>query len=91
MKAVAVLKGEADVNGNVTFSQEKEGSPVSIQVSLSGLKPGPHGFHIHEFGDNTGGCASTGGIVSFIKNQAILILLERLMALQRLLKDMLGI
>jgi Cu-Zn family superoxide dismutase len=61
MRAVAVLKGDSAVTGNVIFSQDKEGSPVSIQVSLSGLKPGSHGFHIHEFGDNTGGCASTGG------------------------------
>jgi Cu-Zn family superoxide dismutase len=61
MKAVAVLKGDSAVSGNIVFNQEKEGSPVSIQVSLSGLKPGSHGFHIHEFGDNTGGCASTGG------------------------------
>jgi Cu-Zn family superoxide dismutase len=61
MKAVAVLKGDSAVSGNIVFNQEKEGSPVSIHVSLSGLKPGSHGFHIHEFGDNTGGCASTGG------------------------------
>lgn len=61
MKAVAVLKGDSAVTGNVVFNQEKEGTPISINVSLSGLKPGLHGFHIHEFGDNTGGCVSTGG------------------------------
>lgn len=29
--------------------------------SVTGLKPGNHGFHIHQFGDYTGGCISAGG------------------------------
>ena len=27
---------------------------------IAGLKAGLHGFHIHEFGDTTNGCMSTG-------------------------------
>ncbi|ENN76399.1 superoxide dismutase [Cu-Zn] 2 [Dendroctonus ponderosae] len=58
VKAVAVLKSEV-VNGTVFFSQEGN-NPVQVNGSLSGLKEGLHGFHIHEFGDNTNGCISAG-------------------------------
>lgn len=27
---------------------------------VTGLKPGNHGFHIHQFGDYSGGCVSAG-------------------------------
>ncbi|MGE0101894.1 MAG: superoxide dismutase family protein [Blastocatellales bacterium] len=50
-KAVAVLhptEGNT-VKGTVTFTHE--GGAVKVQAHLSGLKPGNHGFHIHEFGD----------------------------------------
>ncbi|KAI8875901.1 copper/zinc superoxide dismutase [Backusella circina FSU 941] len=59
VNAVAVLKG-ADVSGVVKFTQENENSPVVVDASFTGLKPGQHGFHIHEFGDNTNGCISAG-------------------------------
>lgn len=28
--------------------------------TVSGLKPGLHGFHVHALGDTTNGCMSTG-------------------------------
>ncbi len=49
-KAVAVLfptKG-SDVKGRVTFTQD--GSAIHVHAEISGLSPGDHGFHIHEFG-----------------------------------------
>eukprot|EP01137_Pigoraptor_chileana_P035813 Opistho-2@30433 len=59
-KAVCVLKGDAAVTGTVTFTQEGDGSPTVIEGSIKGLTPGQHGFHVHEFGDNTNGCTSAG-------------------------------
>lgn len=58
-KAVAVLKGTSSVEGVVTLTQENDG-PTTVNVKITGLTPGPHGFHLHEFGDTTNGCISTG-------------------------------
>ncbi|XP_050079511.1 uncharacterized protein LOC126567325 [Anopheles maculipalpis] len=37
-----------------------QGTSVAITGALEGLRPGKHGFHIHEFGDFSRGCLSTG-------------------------------
>eukprot|EP00475_Leptophrys_vorax_P008410 TRINITY_DN15439_c0_g3_i1.p1 TRINITY_DN15439_c0_g3~~TRINITY_DN15439_c0_g3_i1.p1 ORF type:complete len:229 (+),score=10.80 TRINITY_DN15439_c0_g3_i1:77-688(+) len=58
-KAVAVLKGTAGVEGVVNLIQEDDG-PTTVTVKITGLAPGLHGFHLHEFGDTTNGCMSTG-------------------------------
>ncbi|KAE8680421.1 Superoxide dismutase [Hibiscus syriacus] len=58
-KAVAVLKGDSKVEGVVTLTQEDDG-PTTVNVRITGLTPGPHGFHLHEYGDTTNGCMSTG-------------------------------
>lgn len=47
--------------GNVSFTQNEPGGAVTIRGSILGLTPGLHGFHVHEKGDLTGGCASAGG------------------------------
>ncbi|KAM7132745.1 superoxide dismutase [Cu-Zn] [Molossus nigricans] len=58
-KAVCVLKGDGSVKGVVHFEQKGKG-PVIITGEIEGLTQGEHGFHVHEFGDNTRGCASAG-------------------------------
>ncbi|KAJ6843157.1 superoxide dismutase [Cu-Zn], chloroplastic [Iris pallida] len=58
-KAVAVLKGNTQTEGVVTLLQEDDG-PTTVKVRVSGLTPGPHGFHLHQYGDTTNGCISTG-------------------------------
>uniref|UniRef100_A0A076G467 Superoxide dismutase [Cu-Zn] n=1 Tax=Tenebrio molitor TaxID=7067 RepID=A0A076G467_TENMO len=57
-KAVCVLNGE--LKGTIFFTQESRKSPVQVTGEVTGLKKGSHGFHIHEFGDNTNGCISAG-------------------------------
>jgi Cu-Zn family superoxide dismutase len=61
-------KNDSGVRGIVTFTQSRAGSSSSspskavvVKASLTGLKPGKHGFHIHSLGDLSKGCASAGG------------------------------
>uniref|UniRef100_A0A3G1STH0 Superoxide dismutase [Cu-Zn] n=1 Tax=Sclerodermus guani TaxID=380176 RepID=A0A3G1STH0_9HYME len=56
-KAVCVLQGD-NVKGTIFFQQD--GKAVKVTGEVSGLQKGLHGFHVHEFGDNTNGCTSAG-------------------------------
>jgi len=49
--ATAEIKGEG-VTGTATFSEVKQGtaSAVHVELSVSGLKPGMHGVHLHAIG-----------------------------------------
>ena len=55
-KAVAVFDMNG-IKGTVYFTQ-KNNDPVLVNYNLEGLKPGFHGFHVHEYGDLTDGCES---------------------------------
>ncbi|VDO03655.1 unnamed protein product [Rodentolepis nana] len=57
-KAVCVMRGEEGAKGVVHFEQKDDA--VKIHAEFEGLKPGKHGFHVHEFGDQTQGCISAG-------------------------------
>jgi Cu-Zn family superoxide dismutase len=61
-KAIAVLQSASGskVTGTVTFT--KTGDTVQVVADITGLTPGKHGFHIHEFGDcSAPDAASAGG------------------------------
>uniref|UniRef100_A0A6B2LNB5 Superoxide dismutase [Cu-Zn] n=1 Tax=Arcella intermedia TaxID=1963864 RepID=A0A6B2LNB5_9EUKA len=51
---------EGEIRGKIHFDQESPEEPVLITGEVLGLRPGKHGFHIHEFGDLGNGCLSTG-------------------------------
>ena len=60
-KAIAVLHSASgsQVTGTVTFT--KMGDTVQVVADITGLTPGKHGFHIHEFGDCSAADASSAG------------------------------
>jgi len=60
-KAVVVLKGPSNVTGVVTFEQTWRHSSVCIKGTIKGLDPNAkRGVHVHQFGNATDGCASSG-------------------------------
>lgn len=60
-KAVAVMHPASgtQVAGRVTFT--KSGDSVLIVADITGLTPGKHAFHIHEFGDCSAADATSAG------------------------------
>ena len=60
-KAMAILAPTTGNNaaGSVYFSQQTDG--ILIKAEITGLTPGPHGFHIHEKGDCSSGDGKSAG------------------------------
>ncbi len=60
-EAIAVMNPTegSKVHGVVSF--KKDGKGVRIIANIEGLSPGPHGFHIHEFGNCTSPEANSAG------------------------------
>ena len=58
---VAVLRGDSNVKGTVTFEQQSESSETTISWDVTGNDASAkRGMHVHTFGDNTNGCTSAG-------------------------------
>ncbi|XP_022079992.1 superoxide dismutase [Cu-Zn]-like [Acanthaster planci] len=58
------VRAANSIQGTVTFKQLKTGGSMNVSVQLTGLDTSSatlHGFHVHQFGDLSNGCASTGG------------------------------
>ncbi|KAL5457271.1 hypothetical protein EMCRGX_G034518 [Ephydatia muelleri] len=57
-QAVCVLEGQT-VRGTISFTESGDGA-THVTGTVTGLTPGDHGFHVHEYGDYSGGCVSAG-------------------------------
>ena len=58
--AQCILEHSDAVKGTILLMQAPNTATL-IKGTVTGLEPGLHGFHIHEFGDMTDGCKSMGG------------------------------
>jgi len=58
--AQCILEHSDAVKGSILLIQAP-GTPTLVKGTITGLTPGEHGFHIHEFGDMSDGCKSMGG------------------------------
>ena len=58
MSAICVFTNNSvrSIKGFVIFKETKRG--LQININMEGLKPGNHGFHIHQYGDLSEGCGS---------------------------------
>lgn len=59
-RCVAVFQGKLE-GSQVLFFQQSASSHVRIEWSIVNLKPGLHGFHVHEKGDLRQSCKSCQG------------------------------
>ena len=54
-RAIARVHGatgiDSNVFGSVIFEQQTALGDVTVRVEIEGLRPGFHGFHVHQYGD----------------------------------------
>ena len=60
-KAIAVLSSASGSQASGTITFTKSGNGVQVVAEVSGLSPGKHGFHVHEFGDCSAADAVSAG------------------------------
>lgn len=60
-QAIAVLHPTEGSEARGTVSFRQVGNGIAIGADVSGLEPGAHGFHIHEFGDCTAADGTSAG------------------------------
>ncbi|XP_066927482.1 superoxide dismutase [Cu-Zn]-like [Clytia hemisphaerica] len=59
LQAICILGQSSKVKGTLILTQLGYG--VRIRGKITGLPKGIHGFHVHEYGDESDGCTSYGG------------------------------
>jgi len=57
ISAIAVFD-KKPILGTVRFTEDSKTDNIIIDIRLQGLKPGLHGFHVHEYGDMSDKCES---------------------------------
>ncbi|KAM7279454.1 hypothetical protein ACFE04_006588 [Oxalis oulophora] len=60
VKAAAVLESNMGVSGTIYFHQDGAAHTI-VYGKITGLRPGQHGIHIHEFGNTGLACLQAGG------------------------------
>ena len=60
VKALCELEHTEDNVKGIIYLKQEPDMPTKIYGNISGLTPGKHGFHIHEYGDLSKGCESAG-------------------------------
>lgn len=63
IKAIATFnnpKISPNLNGTVQFIEDLKNKHTIVKVNITGVPPGKHGFHVHEYGDLTNLCDSAG-------------------------------
>ena len=57
IRAICVLhENKSNIHGNIKFIEKN--NKVKVEYLIHNLSDGKHGFHVHQYGDLTEGCAS---------------------------------